>query len=110
LRSRDFNESHNFSKNFYRDVIRKERIHSNANAFILFWVIMAQANLQDLLSKVNVTAALDIEGNVPLQSVQLDGLVNYFSSDKNWRRWQTIEISSFFLAKHKHRILIILIL
>ncbi|CAG8622397.1 4526_t:CDS:2, partial [Paraglomus occultum] len=36
---------------------------------------MAQANLQDLLSKVNVTAALDIEGNVPLQSVQLDGLV-----------------------------------
>ena len=38
---------------------------------------MAQANLQDLLSKVNVTAALDIEGNVPLQSVQLDGLVNY---------------------------------
>ena len=56
-----------------------KRTHSfPAPLFILFFgVITAQANLQDLLSKVNVTAALDIEGNVPLQSVQLDGLVNY---------------------------------
>ncbi|CAG8457548.1 17002_t:CDS:2 [Dentiscutata heterogama] len=30
---------------------------------------------KDGLSNVNVTAALDVEGNVPLESVQLDGLV-----------------------------------
>jgi hypothetical protein len=30
---------------------------------------------KEALSNVNVTAALDVEGNVPLESVQIDGLV-----------------------------------
>lgn len=30
---------------------------------------------KETLSNVNVTAALDVEGNVPLKSVQIDGLV-----------------------------------
>jgi len=35
----------------------------------------APTTAKEALSNVNVTAALDVEGNVPLESVQIDGLV-----------------------------------